>query len=64
MPNDFEQDAAGLEFGHAPRYNPAGLALQMRLIGIVDAGAGAAFDFAANRAGRTAKAFSNGPNGA
>lgn len=64
MPNDLKQDAAGVKLGHAPRRNPAGLALQMRLVGIVDAGTSGALDFAANRAGRTAKTSSNGPNGA
>ncbi len=63
MPNDLEQDAAGVELGHAPRNCPAGLALQMRPVSIVDAGASGAFDFAADRARRTTKAFSNGPNG-
>lgn len=33
-------------------------------VGIVDASAGGAFDLAANRAGRTTKAFGNGSNGA
>lgn len=57
MPNDLKQDAASVKLGHAPRCNPAGLALQMGLVGIVDAGARGAFYFAANRADRTAKAF-------
>ena len=40
------------------------MTLCMGQVGIVDAAATGAFEFAADRTGRTAKAFSNGSGGA
>lgn len=62
MPNNFGQDTIGPEFGQPPRFNPAGLALQMRPVDIVDATIGGASDFTANRTAQTAKTLSNSSN--
>ena len=62
MSNDFGQDTVGPEFGQPPRFNPAGLALQMRPVDIVDATITGASDFTANRTAQTANTLSNSSN--
>ena len=64
MPDHLEQGSFRVQLGEATRQKAPGLALCVCQIGIVDAGAGGALDFAADRAGRTAKALSNGSGGA
>jgi hypothetical protein len=60
VPYDFEQRAIGVQLRQAPWRNPTGTALQVGKVGIVRAGPRRTANFAADRTGGTAKAFSNG----
>ena len=60
MPDYLEQGPVHVQLGDTPWKKAAGMTLRMGQVGIVDAAAAGAFEFAADRAGRTAKAFSNG----
>ena len=64
MPDYLEQGPVLVQLGNTPRQQAASMAFRMGQVGIVDATAAGAFEFAADRAGRTAKAFSNGSGGA
>src|SRR5471030_308954 len=59
MPDHHEQCAVTMQLGCAARCDAAGTTLQMGLVGIVGVGARRTINFPADRAGSTAKAFSN-----
>ena len=64
MPDYLEQGPVRVQLGDTPWMEAAGMTLCMGQIGIIDATAAGTFEFTADRAGRTAKAFSNGSGGA
>jgi hypothetical protein len=60
VPYHFEQRAIGVQLAPAPWRNPSGTALQVGKVSVVSAVTGRTLEFAADRTGGAAKAFSNG----
>ena len=58
MPDYLKQGTIRVQLRNTAGEQATGMALCMGQVGIVDAAAAGAFQFAADRAGRTAKAFS------